>query len=295
MIGKHVLDFVVDEEREIASELMKLITNGKPQMGNDLHIKRKDGSSFHSIWNAMPMFDDNNEYMGFTTTGVDLTEIDKLRDELATKEKFETLGELAANLAHDIKNPLNVIKQSIEVIQLKVKDENISNDFQRTHRAIKRISHQVDQVLNYVKKQPLQIKDTTVLTTIKESLEMDIIPDNISIELPENDVDVKWDETMMSVVFTNVFLNAIQAIGKDKAKISIRISEENNLIKIEIEDTGPNIPEEDLDKIFDPLFTTKMQGTGLGLTGCKNIVARHKGTISIKNNPVIFTIKIPKK
>jgi len=264
-------------------------------MDIDLHIKKKDGSIFHALWSHIRNLDENNEYLGFTAIGLDLTEIDKLRDELAKKEKFEILGQLAANMAHDIKNPLNTIKQSAEIIQLKTKEDEIpSKDFQRINRSIKRISHQVDQVLNYIKKTPLITSNTSVLTILKQSLDLFPTPDNITIEIPEKDFEVKWDETQISVVFTNIILNAIQVIGKEEGKIIIRVAEENDSIKIEIENTGPNIPEKDLDKIFEPLYTTKMEGTGLGLAGCTNIIQSHKGTITASNNPVTFIIKIPK-
>jgi len=168
------------------------------------------------------------------------------------------------------------------------------NDFQRINKSIKRISHQVDQVLNYIRKTPLVIEDTTVLTILTQSLDIITIPDNITIEIPKKNSEVKWDETKISVLFVNIILNAIQAIGKNKGKITIRVAQENDSIKIEIENTGPNIPEKDLDKIFEPLYTTKMEGTGLGLSGCKNIIQSHKGTITVSNNPVTFIIKIPK-
>jgi len=148
--------------------------------------------------------------------------------------------------------------------------------------------------LNYTKATPLVPNNTSVLTILKQSLDILTIPDNITIEIPEKDFEVKWDETQISVVFTNIILNAIQAIEKNNGKISIRIYEANNTIKIEIENTGPNIPEKDLDKIFEPLYTTKMEGTGLGLAGCTNILQSHKGTFTVTNNPVKFTIKIPK-
>jgi len=98
----------------------------------------------------------------------------------------------------------------------------------------------------------------------------------------------------ISVVFINIILNAVQAIEKNNGKISIRVAQENDFIKIEIENTGPNIPEKDLDIIFKPLYTTKMEGTGLGLSGCKNIIQSHMGTITVSNDPVKFTMKIPK-
>ena len=77
-------------------------------------------------------------------------------------------------------------------------------------------------------------------------------------------------------------------------EITVKYSESKNLVDIEIQDSGPGIPDEIISTIFDPLVTTKQRGTGLGLASCKSIVEQHKGTISVKNNPTTFHIKIPK-
>jgi len=217
------------------------------------------------------------------------------RDKLIKNEKMKAIGELSSKIAHDMKNPLASMNHSLEIIQRRVKDDEIAlKESQRANRVIKRIEHQINQVLNYVKTQPLLKEDTTILTILKQSLDFLSIPDNISLEIPEKDLEVRWDDTQISIVFTNIILNAIQAIGENKGKISIRVSEKDDMIKIEIENSGPNIPKKDLDKIFDLLYTTKMEGTGLGLSGCKNIIQLHKGTITVRNNPVKFTIEIPK-
>jgi two-component system sensor histidine kinase HydH len=80
----------------------------------------------------------------------------------------------------------------------------------------------------------------------------------------------------------------------NKGEINVRLLDKDEYIIIEIEDSGSGIPEENLEKIFDPLFTTKQTGTGLGLVTCKNIIEQHGGTISVTSPPTIFTIKLPK-
>jgi len=77
-------------------------------------------------------------------------------------------------------------------------------------------------------------------------------------------------------------------------KIEIIIKEKDNLVVLEFIDSGIGIPDKDLDKVFEPLFTTKQKGTGLGLASCKNIIEQHQGEISVKNNPTTFIIKLPK-
>jgi signal transduction histidine kinase len=101
------------------------------------------------------------------------------------------------------------------------------------------------------------------------------------------------DSEKMQIVFSNVILNAIQAIGDNKGTINIRAKKKQNAIEIKIEDTGAGIAANIYEKIFDPLVTTKQEGTGLGLTSCKNIIEQHKGTISASNKPTTFTITLP--
>ena len=96
-----------------------------------------------------------------------------------------------------------------------------------------------------------------------------------------------------NLYFTNVIYNSVQAVG-DKGEINVGINEDENNVVISIEDSGEGIPEENLDKIFEPLFTTKKGGTGLGLANCKQILENQDAKILVKNNPTTFTIEFPK-
>jgi len=295
LIGKSGFDLVDKDDLENARKRFgELKEKGFAQAG--IKTLRKDGSTLSILWSGMKHEDENGILLGYLVTGKNITELHQARDKLLEKEKFEILGQLAANIAHDIKNPLTSLRNSVQIIEKKTTadDELTNKETRRMNKAIKRMVHQVDQVLHYVKTLPLLAEHTTVLTILKQSLDIITIPDNITIEIPEKDFEVKWDETQISVVFTNIILNAAQAIEKNNGKISIRVAQENDFIKIEIENTGPNIPEKDLDMIFKPLYTTKMEGTGLGLAGCKNIIQSHMGSITVSNNPVKFTMKIPK-
>ena len=102
------------------------------------------------------------------------------------------------------------------------------------------------------------------------------------------------DFFQLQIVFNNLLLNGIQAIGTDKGEIFIRVSEDDDNEIIEFENSGPPISEEILPHIFDSLVTTKQVGTGLGLVSCKTIIENHKGSITVRNNPTVFTIILPK-
>ena len=236
----------------------------------------------------------------------------KYSDEKTVRERFATLGEFATIIAHDIRNPLGTIRNSTLLIQNSTNREHIDNEIKRIDRAITRISHQVNDVLNYVRDVPLIQKPASIKNIINRSIDSMRIPSSIKISIPENDIIIPCDEQKLEFVFSNIILNAIQAIkgqdyngdgdaddNKNNSKspeyISIKINDiQDTQIQISFENSGPSIPKSDIHKIFEPLYTTKMKGTGLGLTGCRNIVNRHNGSIKANNRPVTFTIQLPK-
>ena len=223
-------------------------------------------------------------------------EVEEKTKKILDSEKLSTIGELSARLAHDIKNPLTTIKGTVKLLktfQGKPIDEQIMKRIEMMDDSIFRISHQVDGVLDYIKKTPLKMEPTSLLNIIKSSILPFAVPKNILINLPNIDVTLKCDPIKMEVVFGNIILNSIQAIGDSSGKIYIRYAEKPDSVIIEVADSGPGIALENLDKIFEPLFTTKQKGTGLGLSSCKNIVEQHGGQISAKNTPTTITIVLP--
>ena len=94
-------------------------------------------------------------------------------------------------------------------------------------------------------------------------------------------------------MFINLIVNSIQELNQG-GKITIEISEKDNMVILKFIDSGKGIPDKDISKVFEPLFTTKQKGTGLGLASCKNIVEQHQGEISVTNNPTTFTIILQK-
>jgi len=212
------------------------------------------------------------------------------------KEKLAVIGKLSSNIAHDIRNPLGAIKNAGVIIEKENRKENevISREINRINISVRRISHQIEEVLNYVRTTPIILKSHSINKTIQEAIDTLNPPKNIQLNLPQNDLTVNFDYEKMLIVFVNILLNAVQSIGENKGKISITTYETSSDTIIKFENSGPNIPTKELGKVFDTLFTTKLEGTGLGLSSCKNIIEQHGGEIKVSNNPVIFSIKIPK-
>ena len=223
----------------------------------------------------------------------DLAELHK---KIIEKERLSSIGSLATRLAHDIRNPLSVIKNSFEIIEIKTKntlDDGMIKNFERIGRAVERITHQTDDVLDYVNVTKLKREKQSLLSIIKSSVDNTKIPYNVKIILPNNDSVIPCDSYKLEIVLINLINNACYAMN-DNGQITFRIIENDDDVLIEVEDSGKGIPDDEIDKIFDPLFTTKQTGTGLGLSSCQSIVDAHEGKISVSNNPTTFTIKLPK-
>jgi two-component system sensor histidine kinase HydH len=211
------------------------------------------------------------------------------------KEKLSAIGELSARLAHDIRNPLSIIKNSISILASKGADTKTMETYERMERAVERIAYQIDDVLNFVKPQVFSLKNTSlheILTSVLARIE---IPKTVVITIPPNNIEFVGDIISLEIVFVNLITNALQAIN-NSGEITISASVKNGKITIEIHDDGPGIPSDNIPKIFDPLFTTKQTGTGLGLTSCKTIIEQHGGHIYVESaveKGTTFIITIP--
>jgi signal transduction histidine kinase len=221
-----------------------------------------------------------------------------LTQESVQNEKMVAIGELAARLAHDIRNPLSSIIMRSELLHRQLKNnpnEKMSDYTDSILKSTGRIKYQLDTVMDFVRTKPVVLSMNSVLTLISESIKTTLIPESIQINLPKNDLEIECDRSQLVVVFSNLISNAIQAIGEIKGSITINVETKENRAIIEFIDSGPGISKENLPKIFEPLFTTKQTGTGLGLVSCKNIIEQHHGKISVKNNPTTFTTELPIK
>jgi len=213
-------------------------------------------------------------------------------------ERLSAIGELSGRLAHDLRNPLSVMKMSVDLIKqhpadAKISDSIITKRLDLIEKSIERISHQVDDVLGYVRNSPLKLSAVSLRAMILGSIDKITVPDDVTIKVSDSDVIADCDSIKFDAVFVNLIINAIQAMPQGGV-IEVQIKSDRDDAIIDFIDSGIGIPQEFMNKIFDPLFTTKQKGTGLGLASCKNIVEQHNGKISVKNNPTTFTIRFPK-
>jgi len=221
----------------------------------------------------------------------------KLSQSAIKAEKTSIMGTMASRLSHDLRNPLTVIKSNLDLMMRNLESE----PDEKTMKFRKRIDNSVDSMTNIIEdvlqfsKTPILQKEPSSINELLESAVSNIdVPDKIKITLPKSDFLINCDQSKIKSVFSNLITNSIQSI-EGEGKITISIKEESNYLSIYFEDSGSGIAEDDITKIFEPLFTTKVTGTGLGLGISKNIIDEHGGMISVHNNPTTFTIKLPKK
>jgi len=222
----------------------------------------------------------------------------KLTKTIIKKERTSALGELAGRFSHDIRNPLSNINMALNLIQKDndlESNEKVREKFQIISRNLNRISRQVDDVLDFIRVHPLEKEDVSLNSLLRDCVASLTIPKNIKINFPQKDLFVFGDPFQLQIVFKNILNNSLQAIGEKEGKIIIRSMEDSKNVFVEFEDSGPGFVGLKSNEIFELLTTTKETGTGLGLVSCKQIVENHKGSISVRENPTTFIIKIPKK
>ena len=302
---------------EFFDEMWQTILSRKIWHG-DIKNKAKDGSYYWLKTTIFPLIH-GDKIMGFATLRTDITEQKKqqelleeteelleiknlkLEAELLEKQKLNiinermsSIGQLASRLAHDIRNPLSIIRIALENLKLKYgTDDSKGKSFDKITRSIDRITHQIDDVLDFVKGYSPKLSKVTLSNIIEESIDSLTIPDGVKLILPKNDVEFLADKKLFSVAMNNLILNSIQAIDKT-GTIEITVEENNDGIVIQIKDSGIGISKQNLNSLFEPLFTTKQTGTGLGLSSVKSIIESHGGIVSVTSPPTIFIITLPK-
>jgi two-component system sensor histidine kinase PilS (NtrC family) len=251
-----------------------------------------------------PLVNDRGEVAGQLGIFQDLTPMKEMEAEIKRKDRLAVIGELAAGMAHEIRNPLASLSGSLQV--LKAGEGLNEEDRQLMDIALvemDRLDNIVTEFLNYAKPRPPQIgladigrllKDTVRLVSNRNDIGGDIV---MELDLPDYPVEAVVDPDQIKQVVINLANNAIQSIG-DKGTVRLSASyDTSDNVTIEVEDDGDGIEAEHLDKIFYPFYSTKPGGAGLGLAIVFRIIEDHKGRIAVNSVPGVgskFTISLPK-
>ncbi len=305
VIGKSILTLVPPDLKE-SNELVKIRERMRSQGAvRSYQTERitKDGRRIQVIFTRTAIRDASGKVIGASAVLKDVTFYRNLERQLADAEHLATLGELSAGLAHEIKNPLAGIKGAIEVIRDSLSPDNEHSEILGdVLHEVNRIDKIVRDLLNYAKPKPASHSDIClpdIAQRIAAIVRQSSKNDGFSLRVIQLDEipGFTGDETQLEQVLLNLLLNAQNAMTKG-GEIEIRLSydPEECRVRIEVEDTGPGIPDEIRKKIFQPFFTTRTEGTGLGLATCLKNVQYHGGSIDVRSEVGVgttFTITIP--
>ncbi len=224
-----------------------------------------------------------------------LSEVERKSAELVKSERLATIGTMASRIAHDLKQPLTIMYTYAEMLTPEILSKLDSKDKEkwlRLQNSIFDMNRIIEDVLDFARTTEIKKKKSSLLSILRLALNHVKSSYGIEINLPEKDISLNCDSRKIEGVMSNLLNNAVQALD-EQGEIDVSISSDSKFVIIRIKDSGSGIPDENLDKIFEPMFTTKKTGTGLGLVICKSIVEQHGGTITVSNKPTTFTIKLP--
>jgi len=344
---KSLLGFTISQiynEDEIESE--KSLNHVKSVYENNATVQYESYDKNHDIWfaNTLSPIRDPSSHDVFAVCIIskDISDriereknlkdtvemLRKTRDQLIQKDKMAALGRLASGIAHEMRNPLEIISMGMDYLENNLPDDNpnISESIERIFNAINRAENIIKNILSFSRQSVGEITQIpicplldNVLTLAQQTIQKNSV--NVQREYENELLEVAGDYNMMEQVFLNLVNNAVDSMKNDKEKkLTIRAYKQlvsevgyktgyrradyfsigDEMIVVEISDTGKGIPEEILPKIFEPFFTTKAknEGTGLGLSIAHMIMDRLYGTIDVesrKNQGTTFFIKLQPK
>lgn len=300
VIGQPYEKFVDEKYRDKARELYLMKLQGSPPKLNPIELVAKNGERI-----PFEMFGSLITYGGRPAALVllnDIRERKQLEEQRLKLERLSVIFELATMVGHDLRNPLQAIENAAFILSRELSGSKDSNE--KIKKALKIINDSVkyaDEIVRDLRDFSIvdrpDFKRANINDLIKEVLSQIESPKEIKVVtklrcIPEVDVD----RYMMKRVFMNLIINGIQAMEKKGGVLEISTRKNGDFVEISFADTGVGIPERDMEKLFNSIFTTKAKGMGIGLLICKKFVESHGGVIDVKSKVgegSTFTVKLP--
>lgn len=239
--------------------------------------------------NRMAIIDRDGTFVGTLLMIQDLSQVKNLEEDLRRSERLAALGKMAAGVAHELRNPLSSIKGLALVLRSKSCNENHDREAADILvQEVERLNRSISELLDYARPQKLQKNKVDIQKLLKKAvslLSMDAEASGVQMvtDFPEVLPMLNADEDKLNQVFLNLFLNSIQAMtGGGTLTVSTEKTDEES-IKVVVTDTGCGISAENISRVFDPYFTTKPEGTGLGMAMSAKIVEEHGGSITFES------------
>ncbi len=335
LMGRELADFLAPSKEKETLRVLSLVSLGETLRGFDAELVKKNGQTMSVSFDWIPIPTEGSEKINrIVLIGRDTTEQSKLirelmaakkeveelyaelrdayqelketQDELVRQEKLVATGELAAAVAHEIRNPLSIINMSVQYIHGKLGPEDPLREFtEAIIEKVTRVDRITKELIDYGRPRELALRTVDIQRVIDSVLRLAAARArsqgietrrNFSRHLPLVRVDVE----RMDEVFSNLITNALDAMPKGgHLTAAIREDPDGNRVVVEIANTGKGISPRKRAQLFTPFFTTKPNGTGLGLAICQRIVDEHRGSISMEskisgpNKGTRFIVSLP--
>jgi PAS domain S-box-containing protein len=270
-----------------------------PRLPGAMELRAKSGRMAPVNERDSVISDTTGRRLGSVKTFQDLSEIIALREQVRQIDRLAAVGEMAATVAHEIRNPLGGIRGFASLLAQDIPKEDPRRRLvDKVNTGVESLEKVVNELLEYTRPVELTLRPTPCPDLIQAALGyLHYDPARISI-LIEADPTLRAlaDAEKMRQVFLNVLLNAVQSIDQ-RGEIHVTVSADTHHVTFVFRDTGCGMPGEQVARIFSPFFTTKEKGTGLGLSFCAKIVEGHGGEIAAQSEPHVgtaVTIRLPR-
>jgi PAS domain S-box-containing protein len=285
--------------KQFFKNLWRTIGTGEVWKG-EIRNKAKDGSYYWVDTTIVPFMNDDGKPYQYLAIRNDITERKRTEEILNRQDKLAAVGQLAAGVAHEIRNPLTSMKGYAEFLLEDETDEQRREFVEIILDEINRVNVIVEDFMVLAKPKAVDLKEKNIIPIIKDVLsllEFEARKKHVRMHFEANDdiIQIECDEDRLKQVFLNFVKNGIEAMPNG-GDITVRVNVTNEQVQIAIQDTGVGIPEEKLKKIGEPFYTTKKNGNGLGLMVSYKIIESHNGTVYIEselNKGTTFNIVLP--
>ena len=228
VVGKSLFEHIAKKSHDVIKQALEEWKLNGYINNREIWLQRKDGSIFPTLLLSNNLYDKNGNLSGRIGVFRDMTEIHSAKKETIEEKtkRLTAIGELSARVAHDLRNPLSVLSNTISLIRIKNPDfeEKNKDKFDRIDRSLKRMTHQIDEVMEYVRPKPLTRVNSSLLEIIHSALS-NVANIGVEIETPKNDIHMLCDSEKLEIALTNLLLNAMQAMN-NSGKIFIRLDKE---------------------------------------------------------------------
>lgn len=288
LMGERV-DRVLVESKLFAGNVSNQLAINFSKSGIETVIERRDGRQLPIVLFPSAIFDEERNVVGAVFTFKDLTTIRKLEDEIARSQRLASIGEMAAGVAHEIRNPLGGIEMFASMLRRdfsedEVRLKTIDNILMGVHSINAIVTDMLNFTRSFAKTNFQELRISDVIDEALLFAEAELSPRGITVEKDDQCADggiIQGDREQLRQVFLNLFINAAHAMPEEDGRLGIGISADGMQVCVTVDDNGKGIVKENISKIFDPFFTTKSTGNGLGLAISHRIVEAHNGSISV--------------